>query len=102
MTHIVVTARAERDLEDIWLTIAADSTRAATRVVRAIAARIETLAMFPRMGPQRSDVRPSLRALVHRPYLALYAIHPDSSDIAVHVVEIVRIIDGRRDLCHLF
>jgi toxin ParE1/3/4 len=70
--------------------------------VRAIAARIETLAMFPRMGPQHSDVRPDLRALVQRPYLVLYAIHPDSNDIAVDLVEIVRIVDGRRDLRRLF
>ena len=102
MTRIVVTARAERDLEDIWLAIAADEPRAATRVVRAIAARIETLAIFPRMGPQHSDVRPDLRALVQRPYLVLYAIHPDGDDLAVDVVEIVRIVDGRRDLRRLF
>lgn len=102
MTRIVVTARAERDLEYIWLTIAADSTRAATRVVRAAAARIETLTIFPRMGPQRSDVRLGLRALVHRPYLVLYAVHPDGDDMEVDVVEIVRIVDGRRDLRRLF
>jgi toxin ParE1/3/4 len=102
VTRIVVTARAERDLEVIWLAIAADNTQAATRVVRTIATRIETLAMFPRVGPQRSDVRPDLRALVQRPYLVLYAIQPDSNDIAINVVEIVRIVDGRRELRRLF
>jgi toxin ParE1/3/4 len=70
--------------------------------VRAIAARIETLAMFPRMGPLRSDVRPDVRALVHRPFIVLYAIHPNGDDTEVDMVEIVRIVDGRRNLRRLF
>jgi hypothetical protein len=31
----------------------------------------------------------------------LYAIHPDNDDATVDVVEIVRIVDGRRDLRRL-
>ncbi len=43
-----------------------------------------------------------MRAMVQRPYLVLYAIHPDTDDVTVDEVEIVRIVDGRRDLQRLF
>jgi toxin ParE1/3/4 len=97
-----MTARAERDLEDIWLTIAAHDTRAATRIVRDIAAKLELLTIFPRMGTRRPDIRPGMRVMVRRPYLVLHAIYPDADDVAIDTVEIVRIVDGRRDLRRLF
>jgi toxin ParE1/3/4 len=102
VTRVVITSRAERDLEDIWLAIAADKARVATRVVHAIARKIDLLAIFPRMGTRRTDIRPGMRAMVQRPYLVLYAIHPDTDDVTVDEVEIVRIVDGRRDLQRLF
>ena len=46
MTHVVVTARAERDLQDNWRTIAAHNPRPATRTVRTIARKIDLLATF--------------------------------------------------------
>jgi toxin ParE1/3/4 len=39
--------------------------------------------------------------MIQRPYLVLYAIHPDTNDATVDEVEIVRIVDGRRDLPRL-
>lgn len=102
MIWIVITAQAERDLEDIWLTIAANNPRAATRIVRAIGKKIDLLSDFPRIGTRRPDIRLEMRMMVQRPYLVLYAIHPDTDDQAVDTVEIVRIIDGRRDLRRLF
>ena len=46
---------AERDLEDIWIAIAADSPPAATRTLHAIGAKIDRLADHRRMGPRRPD-----------------------------------------------
>jgi toxin ParE1/3/4 len=40
--------------------------------------------------------------LVERPYLILFETHPDSDEGPVDEVEIVRIVDGRRDLTSLF
>ena len=102
MTRIVRLPAAERDLEDIWLTIAADNPAAATRMVRAIGASIENLADHPHMGPRRSDIRPTARMLVVGPYLILYETHPNDEEGQVREVEIVRIVDGRRDLKSLF
>ena len=102
MTGIVISPAAERDLEEIWLTIAADNPRAATRMLRTIAAKIETLGHHPRMGARRPDIRRHTRMLVERPYLILYETRPDAADGLVDIVEIVRVIDGRRDLKTLF
>jgi toxin ParE1/3/4 len=76
--------------------------RAATRIVRALGRKIDLLAEFPRIGTHRPDIRPQMSMLVQRPYLVLYEIHPDANGAVVDTVEIVRVIDGRRDLRRLF
>jgi toxin ParE1/3/4 len=90
---------AERDLEDIWLTIAVDNPPAATRMVLAIGRRIDQLASSAWSAPPRHSAP---RMLVEGPYLILFETHPDTDDGPVDQVEIVRIIDGRRDLTNLF
>ena len=40
--------------------------------------------------------------LVEAPYVILYETFPDTDDGEVHTVEIVRVLDGRRDLKALF
>ena len=40
--------------------------------------------------------------LVERPYLILFETHPGTDDGPVDRVEIIRVVDGRRDLTHLF
>jgi len=102
VTDVVISPLAHRDLEDIWLTIAIDDPLAATRVVRSIGAKLALLADHPRMGPRRPDIRPQARILVERPYLILYEIRPDDDDGPIEIVEIVRVIDGRRDLTGSF
>jgi toxin ParE1/3/4 len=102
VTLVVRSPAAERDLEDIWLTIAADNPPAADRVLRAIGAKIEHLADHPRLGPRRSDIRPATRMLVEGPYLVLYETQPDTDDGTVDAVAIIRVVDGRRDLTALF
>jgi toxin ParE1/3/4 len=102
MTDIVISPAAERDLEDIWLAIAKDNPRVANRILRTVGTRIATLADYPRLGPRRPDIRPRARVLVERPYLILYEIRPDSPNRDVETVEIIRVIDGRRDLARVF
>jgi toxin ParE1/3/4 len=101
VTRVSLSPAAERDLEDIWLTIAADNPPAATRVVRAIGARIDQLAHHPRLGPRRPDIQPRARILVEGPYLILYETHPETDDGPIDWVGIVRVVDGRRDLARL-
>lgn len=102
MTLVLTSPAAERDLERIWLLIAADNPPAATRIVRAINARIANLAYHARMGPRRSDIQASARILVKDPYLIVYRTHPDTDEGPVDEVEVVRVVDGRRDLSQPF
>jgi len=58
-----------RELEEIWLSIAADDPATATRVVRSIGAKISLLADYPRLGRRRSDILPAKRMTVEQRYL---------------------------------
>jgi toxin ParE1/3/4 len=40
--------------------------------------------------------------LIEGPYLILYETHPDSDEGLINNAEIVRIVDGRRNLKSLF
>jgi toxin ParE1/3/4 len=42
------------------------------------------------------------RLLIEGHYLVLYEAHPDADDGPVDWVEVVSIVDGRRDLTELF
>ncbi len=87
---------------DIYLTIGFDNPDAAERLYATIEAKAELLASQPRLGPRRPEIRPSARLLVEKPYLILYETHPNTDDGPVDAVEIVRVIDGRRDLTSVF
>jgi len=89
-------------LGDIWLAIAPDDAATATRLVRDIGAKIGLLAAYPRLGPRRHDIRSGTRVLVEGPYLILYETHPDTDDGPIDEVEVVRVVDGRRDLTSPF
>jgi toxin ParE1/3/4 len=90
------TAQAEEDLIAIWLTIAADNPPAADRILDRIEAVCQMLAHHPAAGPAREDIAPSLRYFPVSPYLVLYRI------VTEQHVEIVRVVDGRRELSSLF
>ena len=93
VTRVVLSRRAREDLKRVWRHIAADSEAAADRVLLAIDAKVERLAMFPLLGPTRDDIRPGVRMLVHGPRLVLYDYDADAD-----VVEIVTVVEAMRDL----
>ena len=94
--------QAREDLLDIYLTIGLDDPSAAERFVNLIEAQAALLADHPRLGPRRPEILPTTRVLIERPYLILYETHPNTDDAPVDTVEVVRVIDGRRDLTALF
>jgi toxin ParE1/3/4 len=59
--------------------------------------KLQLLRQFPGIGTLRDDIRPGLRMLVEGNYLLLYEHDPGSD-----AVELVSVIDGRRDLSTLF
>jgi toxin ParE1/3/4 len=104
LIHVVYTRRAEAELRAIWRFIALDNDneRAADRILLAISEKIDLLRNHPRLGPRRSDIAESARLLIEGHFLILYETHPNSNEGPVETVEIVSIVDGRRDLTELF
>jgi toxin ParE1/3/4 len=93
---IVWSSDARSDLAEIWdyhVTIAGPHT--ANRIVREIGERCHLLEDHPFAGRARDEVRPGLRSLVANPYVIFYRV-------AESVTEIVRVLDGRRDLDEIF
>lgn len=88
---------SEADLEAIWDWLAEHDIATAERTVRAIDAVILLLGDTPRMGRMRADILPGLRAVIKLDYLILYRLDEEDNRL-----EIVRIIDQRRDLSALF
>ncbi len=99
--ELLWTPQAEQDLIEIYSFIALDNPAAADRVLSRLQLSVEMLARNPRLFQRRPDIRPSARVLIEGPYLVLYEIHPDSDDGRIREVEIVRVVDGRRDLKNL-
>jgi toxin ParE1/3/4 len=98
---LVWTPQAREDLIEIYTYIGLDNPSAAERIFDTVQTRAELLAEYPRLGVRRPEIRPSTRMLVEGPYLILYETHPDSNEGCIDEVEIVRIIDGRRNLKNL-
>src|SRR4051812_26720548 len=96
--ELVWSNQARADLLEIYVMIGLERPAAAERYFDRIEGKARLLATQPRMGVRRSDIRPSMRMLVESPYLILYRADPDTDEGPVRTVEIIRIIDGRRDL----
>ncbi len=93
---------ARNDLLEIYVAIGLDNVTAAERIYDRLEYRAAMLREQPRLGPRRADIRPPMRVLVEWPYIIFYETTPDSDSGPIDRVEIVRVIDGRRDLPSLF
>ena len=91
MIAVTKTARAERDLIDIWLYVAVHSPDAADRLLDRIEERSGQLSRFPYSGVSRDDLLTGLRQLVVGRYLVFHKVSDAN-------VDIVRVLNGRRDL----
>jgi toxin ParE1/3/4 len=82
---------AERDLDDIYIHIAADSIKAADGVLMRILDAERRLIEFPEIGQARPDLRAGLRHWVVGNFLILYRTDDDA-------ITVVRVVHGARDL----
>ena len=96
------TNQAREDLLDIYVLIGLEQPAAAERYFDQIEAKTALLVSQPRIGARRADIQDSVRMLVEFPYLILCRTEPDTDEGPIAEVEIVRIVDGRRELSHLF
>jgi toxin ParE1/3/4 len=96
------TPQAREDLIEIYAYIGLDNPSAAERIFEVVHGKARLLLNHPRLGVRRPEIRPSARVLLEGPYIILYETHPDNDEGVISEVEIVRIVDGRRDLKNLF
>ena len=90
-----VSPLAEQDLDDIWLTIAADSIARADKFVDALTARFVMLSASPNMGRAREELARGLRSVAFRNYVIFYSFRNKS-------LLIERVIHGARDIKRIF
>jgi len=100
--RLIWSPEARKDLLDIYVVIGNDSPAAAERFYTAIENKAEALVRHPRLGPRRPDIGASARVLVEGPYLILFETVPDTDEGPIERVEILRVIDGHRDVKNLF
>ena len=96
------TPQAREDLLEIYLAIGVDNLDAAERLYTAMESKVDLLVGHPCLGVRRPEIQRSVRILMEGPYLILYETHPDTDEGPIERVEIVRVVDGRRDLSRPF
>jgi plasmid stabilization system protein ParE len=72
------------------------SRQTANNIVRKVAEACRLVEEHPYSGRSRSEIRPSLRSIATKPYAVFYRVTNDG------VAEVVRVIDGRRDIDEIF
>jgi toxin ParE1/3/4 len=97
VAELFVSRRAKEELRQVWRYIAAENPAAADRLLLRIDDKLQILRDFPDIGTLRDDIRPGFRMLVEGNYLLLY-----EHDTANDAVELIAVVDGRRDLSGLF
>jgi toxin ParE1/3/4 len=95
MTRLVITPLAAADMEEIADSIAAESPRAAVRLIERFREVAGVLRDRPKIGPARNEIADGMRIFPVGNYLILYRVLDDGA-------EIVRIVHGARRLEDLF
>ena len=86
-----LTLRAEEDVRDIWLYIAADNIEAADKLIDRFTERYEQLAANPQMGPAQEQYLRGLRSFPVGNYIVFYRPIEDG-------IEVYRVLHGARHL----
>ncbi len=93
---IRLTPEAEQDLRDIWRGLSEfTESKNPDQLIQRIKRKFKLLGQFPNSGRSRNDLLPGLRSIPVKGWIIYYRIG------ATHI-EIIRVVDGRRDLDKLF
>jgi toxin ParE1/3/4 len=96
MAKVRLSPKADAELTAIAEYIAHDSPLRAKKVVDEVRQRCGELKTLPLRGRKRPEFAPGVRSFVVRPFVVFYAVAASGD------VEILRIIDGRRDLATVY
>lgn len=93
---VILTMQAQQDLRDIWRGLAefGELKRADDRII-VIQKKLRLLGQFPSSGRSREEILPGLRSFPVSGFMIFYRI-------GMTRIEIVRVVDGRRDLDGMF
>lgn len=91
MARVTQTARAQLDLDEIWLHIAPDNIDAADRLIDTLVLAAEGLLRQPLMGRARPELAADLRSWPVARYLLFYRPTPEG-------IEVVRVLHSARDV----
>lgn len=91
MPTLIVSPRAEEDLEEIWSFVAERDVEAADRLIDEITGRFDHLLAYPEAGRARHELLVNLRSLPVKRYVIFYQPTDDG-------VEIFRVLHGSRDV----
>lgn len=95
MLAIVLTPRANADLGEIWIFIAADNPAQADNFIDLIDEKFQNLSRQPGLGRRREELVAGLRSFPVGRYVIFYLQVQDC-------LQIVRILHGARDLDAVF
>ncbi len=88
--QLLISDRAVKDLEDIWIYTAQFSEANADRLLDNLYDRFRSLTAMPELGRIRNDLLPNLRSIVEDKHTIFYLNQPEQ-------IEIVRVLHNRRD-----
>ncbi|MBA1348326.1 type II toxin-antitoxin system RelE/ParE family toxin [Rhizobium leguminosarum bv. viciae] len=99
---LIWTPAARAGAKKIYVDIAREQPQAAERYFQRFRIKATSLIEQPRLGQRHPEIHPAARMLVEAPYVILYQTHPNTDDGPIEIVEIVHVVDGRRDLAALY
>lgn len=95
MSRILLTRRAETDLDDIWLHIALENPIAADGVIDAIVDHANIVSAQPLAARARPELAADLRSFPEGSYVVFYEPLSDG-------IRIIRVLHGARDVDVIF
>lgn len=95
MSQFIISQSASSDLSAIVDYFVVKNIEAGERLIQAFNQKCQQLVTFPNVGREYNNLRPGLRGLPLNGHIILYQIIDDG-------IEIVRVVNGRRDLKALF
>lgn len=92
MIKLTFSEQAKQDLQDIGDFIARDNAEAALALIERLESRCSDIAVFPRAGRRRDELRAGYRSISEGDYLIFY------KQVNTDEWVIVRILHGKQDL----
>lgn len=88
-----VSLRAQTDLDEIWLYVAAERPETADHILDRFQSRFDLLASQPYLGESRPELGRRILSFVVASYVVYYRVLEDDAG-----VEILRVLHGARDV----